>query len=95
MVTAMVSSEMKLHSYATGRPGRVVTVKTLLSQHLFRYQGHIGAALILAGVDLNGPHLYSVRSCSYASTLLHQLVRKRNRGTRVKALRMASWPWLC
>ena len=61
MVTAMVSSSMKLHSYATGRPARVVTVKTMLSQHLFKYQGHVGAALVLGGVDVNGPHLYSVR----------------------------------
>lgn len=61
MVTGMVSSTMKLHQYATGRPARVVTVKTLLSQHLFQYQGYIGAALVLGGVDLNGPHLYSVR----------------------------------
>ena len=61
MVTNMVSSKMKLHQYATGRQARVVTVKTLLSQHLFKYQGYVGTALILGGVDLNGPHIYSVR----------------------------------
>jgi 20S proteasome alpha/beta subunit len=73
MVTGMVASTMKLHQYATGRPSRVVTVKTILSQHLFKYQGHIGAALVLGGVDLNGPHLYSVRSrCRHASTSLLQ-----------------------
>lgn len=27
---------------------------------LFRYQGHISAALVLGGVDSTGPHLYSV-----------------------------------
>ena len=26
----------------------------------YRYQGHIGAALVLGGVDSTGPHLYSV-----------------------------------
>lgn len=26
----------------------------------FRYQGQIGAALILGGVDINGPHLYTI-----------------------------------
>lgn len=26
----------------------------------FRYQGYIGAALVLGGVDCNGPHLYSI-----------------------------------
>lgn len=27
---------------------------------LFRYQGHIGAALVLGGYDATGPHLYTV-----------------------------------
>lgn len=27
---------------------------------LCRYQGYIGAALVLGGVDCNGPHLYSI-----------------------------------
>jgi 20S proteasome subunit beta 2 len=27
---------------------------------LFRYQGHIGAYLVLGGYDHDGPHLYSV-----------------------------------
>lgn len=26
----------------------------------FRYQGYIGAALVLGGMDCNGPHLYSI-----------------------------------
>ena len=26
----------------------------------FRYQGHIGAALVLGGFDATGPHLYTV-----------------------------------
>lgn len=25
-----------------------------------RYQGHIGAALVLGGVDVNGPSLYTI-----------------------------------
>ena len=76
-VTGNIASRMKLHQYATGRPARVVTVKTLLSQHLFRYQGHVGAALVLGGVDLNGPHLYSVRPASAQDILpLHCLSRK-------------------
>ena len=69
MVTRMVASTMKLHQYATNRAPRVVTVKTLLSQYLFQYQGYVGAALVLGGVDLNGPHLYSVRTV----TRLHLL----------------------
>lgn len=27
---------------------------------LYRYQGHISAALVLGGVDVHGPHLYSI-----------------------------------
>lgn len=32
----------------------------MLKQYLFRYQGYIGAALILGGVDTTGPHLYTI-----------------------------------
>lgn len=28
--------------------------------YFVRYQGYIGAALVLGGVDCNGPHLYSI-----------------------------------
>jgi hypothetical protein len=34
---------------------------TLLKSHLFKYQGYISAALVLGGVDHNGPHLFTVR----------------------------------
>lgn len=27
---------------------------------LTRYQGYIGAALVLGGIDVTGPHLYSI-----------------------------------
>lgn len=59
-VTAMVSSALELHRYGTGRQTRVVTAMTLLKNHLFRYQGHVSAALVLGGVDLNGPHLLTI-----------------------------------
>eukprot|EP00879_Flechtneria_rotunda_P027821 GHRR01029825.1.p1 GENE.GHRR01029825.1~~GHRR01029825.1.p1 ORF type:complete len:230 (+),score=56.86 GHRR01029825.1:91-780(+) len=59
-VTAMVSSNLELHKYATGRQSRVVTALTLLKSHLFRYQGHVSAALILGGVDIHGPHLFTI-----------------------------------
>jgi hypothetical protein len=35
---------------------------TMLKQHLFRYQGHIGAYLVIAGVDPTGPHLFTVHA---------------------------------
>lgn len=59
-VTAMVSSSLDLHRYATGRQTRVITALTLLKSHLFGYQGHIGAALVLGGVDVIGAHLYTI-----------------------------------
>ncbi|VDK20843.1 unnamed protein product [Taenia asiatica] len=59
-VTRMVSSQIELHRLNTGRKPRVVAALRLLKQHLFKYQGHIGAACILGGVDNFGPHLYGI-----------------------------------
>tara|TARA_B100000674_G_scaffold484464_1_gene489869 strand:- start:36 stop:770 length:735 start_codon:yes stop_codon:yes gene_type:complete len=59
-VTEMVASHLALHRAASGRGSRVVSALTLLKQHLFKYQGHISAALVLGGVDFSGPHLYTV-----------------------------------
>uniref|UniRef100_A0A8C3XVT7 Proteasome subunit beta n=1 Tax=Chelydra serpentina TaxID=8475 RepID=A0A8C3XVT7_CHESE len=50
MTTQLISSNLELHSLSTGR----------LPRMLFRYQGYIGAALVLGGVDVSGPHLYSI-----------------------------------
>ncbi|KAH8111664.1 proteasome subunit [Phellopilus nigrolimitatus] len=58
--TAMISSNMELHSLSTGRIPRVVTAMTMLKQYLFRHQGHVGAALVLGGVDSTGPHLFTI-----------------------------------
>jgi len=58
--TAMISSNMELHALSTGRKPLVVTAMTMLKQYLFRYQGHVGAALILGGVDATGPHLFTI-----------------------------------
>ena len=59
-VTGMIASALELHRLATKRKSRVVTALTMLKSHLFKYQGHVGAALVLGGVDINGPHLFSV-----------------------------------
>ncbi|KAK9453345.1 nucleophile aminohydrolase [Dipodascopsis uninucleata] len=61
-VTQMISSSLELHSQSTGRKPRVVTCLTMLKQHLFKYQGHVGAYLIVAGVDPTGPRLFSVHA---------------------------------
>ncbi|KAF4616676.1 hypothetical protein D9613_008622 [Agrocybe pediades] len=58
--TALISSNMELHALETGRKPRVVTAMTMLKQMLYRYQGHIGAALVLGGVDATGPHLFTI-----------------------------------
>lgn len=60
--TALISSQLELHSLSTGRKPRVVTCMTLLKQHLFRYQGYIGAYLVVAGVDPTGTHLFTVHA---------------------------------
>ncbi|KAL1808227.1 hypothetical protein ACET3Z_025217 [Daucus carota] len=59
-VTDNISSQLKLHRYHTGRESRVVTALTLLKSHLFSYQGHVSAALVLGGVDVTGPHLHTI-----------------------------------
>jgi len=59
-VTGMIASALEHHRLATKRKSRVVTALTMLKTHLFKYQGHVGAALVLGGVDINGPHLFSV-----------------------------------
>jgi len=60
MSTKMMSSQLELHRLNTGRQVQVKTANTMFSQFLFRYQGHVGAALILGGVDKHGPSLYSI-----------------------------------
>lgn len=58
--TELIASELELHRLSTGRQPRVVAALTKLKRKLFQYQGHIGAALVLGGVDVNGPSLYTV-----------------------------------
>ncbi|BGO96795.1 Proteasome subunit beta type-2 [Rhodotorula toruloides] len=58
--TNMISSNIKLHELSTGRPPLVATAMTMLKQYLFQYQGQVGAALVLGGIDPTGPHLYTV-----------------------------------
>jgi 20S proteasome subunit beta 2 len=60
--TSLISSNLELHALSTGRQPRVVTCMTMLKQHLFRYQGHIGAYLVIAGCDPTGAHLFTVHA---------------------------------
>lgn len=61
-VTNLISSNLELHALSQGRPARVVTAMTMLKQYLFRYQGHVGAHLVLGGVDSTGPHLFTIHA---------------------------------
>lgn len=61
-VTKLISSNLELHSLSQGRPARVVTAMTMLKQYLYRYQGHIGAYLVVGGVDATGPQLFTVHA---------------------------------
>lgn len=43
-----------------GEQSRVVTACTHLKRFLHKYQGHISAALVLGGCDIQGPHIYQI-----------------------------------
>jgi len=58
--TALISSKLALHRYATGKQSRVDTAMTMFKRMLWRYQGHVSAALVLGGVDVNGPALFTI-----------------------------------
>jgi len=60
MVTKMMASNLRLHQLNTGREPRVATLIRMLKQYLYRYQGHVGCALIIGGVDTTGRHLYAI-----------------------------------
>merc|ERR1719343_538937 len=58
--TQLMESQIELLRMATGTEIRVCTVVRRLSQMLFKYQGYVGCALVLGGVDVTGPHLYQI-----------------------------------
>lgn len=60
VTTQILASNVELHTLNTGRRPLVAMVTRQVKQMLFRYQGHMGASLIVGGVDVDGCHLYSV-----------------------------------
>ncbi|XP_062867524.1 proteasome 20S subunit beta 13a [Trichomycterus rosablanca] len=58
--TELLSSNLTVFSMNSGRNPRVIMAAHILQDLLFRYQGMIGANLILGGVDCTGSYLYSV-----------------------------------
>lgn len=69
MTTDLISSQLELHRLNTERQVPVVCANNILKQMLFRYQGHISAALVLGGVDKYGPHIYSIHPHGSADKL--------------------------
>ena len=59
-VTKLISSQLELLRLQTGTESRVVAAMTQLKRRLFQYQGQVSAALVLGGVDVTGPHLYTI-----------------------------------
>jgi 20S proteasome subunit beta 2 len=58
--TSQISRHLELHRLHTNRESRVCSALRTLKQTLYKYQGHVGAACVLGGVDIDGPHLFSV-----------------------------------
>lgn len=58
--TELMASNLELLRLSTGTQSRVVTALTMLKRMLYQYQGNVSAALVLGGVDVHGPHLYSI-----------------------------------
>mmetsp|Transcript_22060 Transcript_22060/g.54577 ORF Transcript_22060/g.54577 Transcript_22060/m.54577 type:complete len:302 (-) Transcript_22060:970-1875(-) len=75
MTTMNIASQLELHRLSTGRQSRVNTSLTMLKRMLFKYQGHISAALVLGGVDIHGPHLYTVYPHGSTDSLPYVITR--------------------
>jgi len=60
MTTRSIESQLELLRLNIGREVPVIAANRLLKQFLFRYQGHISAALVVGGVDKTGSHIYCI-----------------------------------
>jgi len=60
-VCDMIAAQMNLYELNNGnRRAYVSYALAIAKQHLFKYQGHVSAYLLIGGVDSEGPHLYNV-----------------------------------
>jgi 20S proteasome subunit beta 2 len=59
-VTEMIKRELELHRLNTHSENRVQMASSRLSQHAFKYGGHVGTHLIVGGYDVKGPQLIEV-----------------------------------
>lgn len=58
--TDMLRSNMTLQIMSMGRNPRLVMACRMLQDFLFRHKGQISAMLLLGGVDITGPHIFTV-----------------------------------
>lgn len=58
--TKLMASQIELLRLSLATQPRVAAVHTRLSQMLFKYQGYVGCALVLGGVDCKGTHLMQI-----------------------------------
>lgn len=68
-VTRLISSQLELHALNTGKQIPVCAATRMLKQYLFRYQGHVSAALIVGGVDKFGSKLVSISPHGHSDSL--------------------------
>lgn len=66
-VTRIASKELQLFSYKHMKDPYVSHCERVICDYLHGYGGQIGAALVLGGVDINGPVLYSISPNGYSS----------------------------
>lgn len=68
-VTRMASKELQLFSYKHMKDPYISHCNRYICDYLYGYRGHIGAALVLGGVDITGPQLYSISPNGYSANL--------------------------
>lgn len=61
-VTRMISAQLKLWELNTGRKAQVISAMRIAKQYLFRYQGYVGAYLLVGGTDFYGSKLGEVHA---------------------------------
>ncbi|KAI5151995.1 20S proteasome subunit beta 2 [Enteropsectra breve] len=65
-VTRKASKELQLFEYKYRREPYVTHCQRMTVDYLHNYNGQIGAALVLGGIDSNGVHLYSISPHGYS-----------------------------
>ncbi|EAK89067.1 PUP1/proteasome subunit beta type 7, NTN hydrolase fold [Cryptosporidium parvum Iowa II] len=59
-VTSLIEGNLELQKLQMNRKPRVAHAVSMLSDHLYKYQGYIGAHLIVAGSDSTGNFVFQV-----------------------------------